>query len=171
MKLRNPSDDNLAWGANLDDAVSEHVRAHHEKTQTGVEKSSPDAYGSLRLPTRYCVYVLRCNMPGTKSEFVEQTQMSTEWLTDDIPSWAWAAWYSSQCVYVGFTHNPYLRVEQHVEYIEDPDEDGALFTKLFPPEKVESIDWYESETEARRMEVETAERIERERYNAFVYQQ
>jgi len=83
-----------------------------------------------------CVYILSCRDFGTDDAFVNHMESIGYW-RDKIPSWAWAAHYAVDRVYVGSTTRPQKRINEHlgdsVEY------DGAKFTKIFKPESIETV--------------------------------
>ena len=165
--MRPRHETNFRYGASPIDAVTDEIRDYHEQRGTEPREAEyGDRWGPLQLPQSWCVYTLRCGGFEDDADFTEHAAWAVGWDNPDIPSWAWAAHYAVQRYYVGFTTNPYRRVSGHVE-----GDDGALFTRLFPPRSIRSIEWYQNESEARMAESPTADRIDDELTDAFVYQQ
>lgn len=73
----------------------------------------------------------------------------------EYPSWIELAYEVDELFYVGWSNRIYKRITDHVVGAND----AALFTKLFPPKKIEDIHWFNTVSEARRAEPEIAMEI------------
>jgi predicted GIY-YIG superfamily endonuclease len=83
--------------------------------------------------------------------------------SDKIPNWVWAAHNMETRYYVGSSKRVGYRILQHIY------EDGAQFTKVFPPAHIMQIEWVEASTDnLRKMEKEKAEDLKDD--ETFVYQ-
>lgn len=82
---------------------------------------------------------------------------------DKIPNWVWVAHDMDRRYYVGSSKRVGYRILQHIY------QDGAQFTKVFPPAHIIEIEWVEASTEnLRKMEEEKADNLKDE--ETFVYQ-
>ena len=150
----------LAWG-----------EAHGESILGTIERRVADYYdvddedlpigdqwmeeNRVAYPKPHCVYVLRCNNPRKADTLIDVWKFWFDEVADEIPSWAWAAYYSDQVYYVGYTADPYSRISAHVEA---PNE-GARFVKTFPPHEIEELHWFDFEDDARIYEEQRAEEL------------
>ena len=160
-------EDHLSWGtASYRDQVNAEIeRFYSNRDREPKIDQSEYRWGKYEVPRRYCVYVLDCDGHNSVQSFKRSWKLFAE--SDEIPSWAWAAYYASTRRYVGFTSDPYRRVSAHIW---NPDE-GALFPALFPAKRLLDIDWYDVESVARNAEEQRAETLRTELQDAFVYQQ
>jgi predicted GIY-YIG superfamily endonuclease len=136
-----------------------------------------------KLPTRHCVYTLRCETKGfdqfsgyshVKRRLRERANNLGYSFSDD---WIKAVYNASQPHYVGETKNPYARIHEHDQTIQhavaaehdDIEPDGARFTAIFPPESVVNIEWISGGKDAaKHQERKTATRLH-ENNGYFVY--
>lgn len=80
-------------------------------------------------------YAIKCGSPDTERLFKKKAKRVLN--QQDIPSWAWAAYHEPTRIYVGGTHRPDERIQEHLgrsyEY------EGAVFTEIFEPIKIKTI--------------------------------
>lgn len=67
------------------------------------------------------------------------------------PNWAESALHSDILYYVGQSNDVVERILKHING------DGALFPKLFPPQSIENLTWWESQSKARQIESQTSQ--------------
>lgn len=148
--------------------VSGHIELHHRMEGTKPERSeddedfwilgmaNEDVPPIYKLPKSYAVYVIEC-------EHIKNVELQRRLDDDDnahnVSSEFQTAYAMNNApvVYVGYTKNPYRRIDEHL----DPFTTGAKFTDIFRPVEVHNIDWYDTEDEAKQAELATADRLYR----------
>ena len=112
-----------------------------------------------QLPKPYAVYYLRCEQvsPETIRERADHFDL------DVSEEFVNAYYFGGPPRYVGYTENPYRRLDEHF----DPFARGAKFTKLIPPKELVCIEWHETEDEAKEAEQRIADK-ERTTQGAFI---
>lgn len=135
-----------------------------------------DGTKHYQFPKRYAVYTLE-NQPIDHNAHESGEYLAEEWRKfatefdyldpHNVPSWAWAAYYSDEVYYVGMTSNIYERIQDHVWEI---DEKTSIFNCIFPPVYINSIEWVNTEAQALQREEERAAEVEKQYRDAFVYQ-
>ena len=94
--------------------------------------------GELRLSDSIegIVYSFKCRTPQTEEILKQKARRALS--EHDIPSWVWAAYYAVNVVYIGGTHRPDERIDEHL-WGSGEKHDGAKFTQIFPPKEIESV--------------------------------
>lgn len=126
------------------------------------------------------VYVLKCDNPN-KDRLMKRhetffTKKIEEPNYDDIPDWAWAAFYSDSIYYVGSTNDIVTRLNEHYEGTtlrkknEDISWTDTKFTKYFPIDLLVSLEKCLNLTMARRKEKEKADGLKESFGDVFVFQ-
>lgn len=82
------------------------------------------------------VYSFKCRTPQTEEILKQKARRVLS--QHEIPSWVWAAYHAFSVFYIGGTHRPDERINEHIrggggEY------DGAMFTQIFPPKEIETV--------------------------------
>jgi len=133
--------------------------AHSTRVGSIVQALLPHTTGSRKTDA---VYVLECrNNSNQLSDSIRYLGRSTSyWKPDKVKS-------SRRLIYVGVAQNPLKRLNQHLN---DPGNEGANFTGIFPPMRVLNVSWYGSYRTAERAEILTAELIQEEFPEDYVVQ-
>lgn len=82
------------------------------------------------------VYSFKCITPQTEEILKQKARRALP--EHDIPSWVWAAYYAVNVIYIGVTHRPDERIDEHL-WGSGENYDGAKFTQIFPPKEIESV--------------------------------
>lgn len=106
-----------------------------------------------KLPKKHAVYVIMCDTVG-ESTIRERAEHFNEEVSDGFIYTYKNRWGTPY--YVGYTQNPYRRINEHW----DPFTGGAKFTRLFPPYSLQVIKWYDDEDVAKGQEKATAADIQ-----------
>lgn len=169
------TDDRLGYGGDARKLVMEEIEMFYEGRPSEPVQMDWGRFKDVYKPPRdYCVYVLGCepiddSAYGTDEYLKEQWRLFTEddshYNENEVAKWAWAAYYSPELYYVGYTSNPYERMLDHQA---DP-EKSSVFLGIFPPLNIEKIDWYRTQEQAEQAEIATAEEYGDSR-EVFVYQ-
>lgn len=107
-----------------------------------------------KLPKPYAVYVIMCQ--GVSDDTIRERAEQFNVEISDKFLFARKQWGTPY--YIGYTENPYRRINEHW----DPFTGGANFTKLFPPRRLQEIDWFDLEETAKKAEKQLAKRIQHE---------
>lgn len=87
--------------------------------------------------------------------FKEALNTETSNMKDDLyisyPYWIEKCYEVENIFYVGWSNTVVERITDHIT------DDGALFTKIFPPVKIEEIRWYPSKKMAKKAEGSVAD--------------
>lgn len=83
-----------------------------------------------------------------------------------VPWWLNAACKRDRLVYVGVSKRMVDRLHAHANFRGD----GGSFMKVFPPKRLIDINWFNTLAESYRAEVETADYLDNELEDAYVYQ-
>jgi predicted GIY-YIG superfamily endonuclease len=102
-----------------------------------------------KFPKPYAVYSIRCERPRGDVVNERQEQFDVRFTSEFFKAYMLS---NGPVTYVGYTKNPYRRMNEHF----DPFTSGAEFTDLFPPYKLLNIEWCGSEDMAREREQEIA---------------
>lgn len=81
------------------------------------------------------VYTLSCCKPDTDDELKRRAKRALG--KREVPSWVWAAYHSPSVRYIGGTHRPDERMHEHKGLAGEFE--GADFTEIFPPGKIDSL--------------------------------
>lgn len=145
-------------------AVSSHIKWYYQRQNDepivsdedddfwylGVpEEDLPTIY---KLPKSYAVYTLRCEQPTTQAA---QQRAKDEALDFSNGFFDAYALNHAPITYVGYTKNPYRRLNEHF----DPLTEGSKFTEVFPPIRVMSIEWCDTEQEAKNRELDVGAKL------------
>lgn len=107
------------------------------------------------------VYVLECRNRSLKNA----TGIALDELdVSEIPWWVKAATNYNRLFYVGLSKRMVTRLYNHAHA------KGASFTKVFPPVRLLSIDWYPTLAHSYRAEPEKAEYLDKKFPEVFVFQ-
>jgi len=110
---------------------------------------------------RNVAYLIQCDNDREDHEFKND---ASERFSGDIPSWAWAAHFVDYCLYVGATTDLHNRFREHCF----SNEHGALFTGLFPPERIVAVSEFSTPSSPFNAESKLASKAEegfREQYD------
>lgn len=116
-------------------------------------------------PEPYAVYVLKCENPSSVSNIEQRAERHIGM----APSWVYAALNHWERYYVGMSGKEWSlrkRLKDHILGTER----AANFTKVFHPEELVDVDWYQSRPEAAKGEVRKAIEYRRKDDDWFVYQ-
>lgn len=102
----------------------------------------------------YAVYTLRCERPASDDELLDRLDdyypLLDEQREYDGPDWAQQAVYADELYYVGQTEDLSSRLKQHVRGTSG----AALFTTLFPPQELVSVEWIPDADMANKREMD-----------------
>lgn len=147
-------------------AVNYHIERYYDRNGGTPERSKEDADFWIlgmadedvpplyKLPKPHAVYVIMCQ-GGSDDQIRERAEHFNVEVSDGF-LFARRQWGTPY--YIGYTQNPYRRINEHW----DPFTGGAWFTKLFPPRSLQDIDWYDDEETAKKAEKRVAKRIQQE---------
>lgn len=92
---------------------------------------------TLRLSNQVegIVYTIDCMKPDSDEKLKQRARRVLS--QREIPSWVWAAYHSVNREYIGGTHRPDERMHEHMGL--SGDFDGANFTEIFRPSKIQSL--------------------------------
>lgn len=116
-------------------------------------------------PEPYAVYVLKCENPTSVTEIEDRAQRHIGM----TPSWVYAALNHWERYYVGLSGTEWGLKQRLKDHILATDS-AANFTKVFHPEKLVDVDWYQSCENAAQGEVQKAIEYRQRNENWFVYQ-
>jgi predicted GIY-YIG superfamily endonuclease len=89
------------------------------------------------------------------NSFSEALKNESNEIEDDLyisyPYWIERCYKAKNIFYVGWSNDVEDRIMKHLT------DDGALFTKIFPPIKIEEIRWYSSKQTAKKAEGDVAD--------------
>lgn len=92
----------------------------------------------------------RNNIPTRPSSFKEALDTDTSNMNDNryisYPYWIEKCYKAEDVFYIGWSNEVEERIIKHVTH------EGALFTKIFSPIKIEEIRWYPSKESAKKAE-------------------
>lgn len=106
------------------------------------------------------VYILECDKRSFKKTKRFGMNVGS---TNTIPKWVWPAHSADKRLYIGSSKRVGYRILQHIH------NDGAWFTEIFPPKKIQGIEWY-ARTQDNLQEIEKEKAVELREDNIFVYQ-
>ncbi len=129
----------LPDGSNISHIVGnfEHRLDGELREKIGGDMVKEDADGETVLTRNIqgVAYSIQCDAPDTDNLLKKRAVRALE--QQDIPSWVWAAYYEPTRIYVGGTHRPDERIEEHLgltcEY------QGSVFTEIFEPLEIMSL--------------------------------
>ena len=131
-----------------------------------IEDTAGEALRSTGSGSGY-VYVLECERRENDSgTFANEASRHFNCEDDEIPSWAWAAFYSDEVFYVGSTTDFYNRLIEHCTYLGR----STMFTKLFPVRQVFDIEAKSKPADAMNGEMSKPSELKKEYPESFVYQ-
>lgn len=121
-----------------------------------------------REPKPFAVYTLDCSNPYLNKRDFEKRALEVIdrqcFNHGYVPDWMWRAYHSNDIEYIGQTGNINRRLLEHIK------PGNTLFTSLFPPIRIKSIEWVGSRTDAvqRERSMHTARQREADE-EEFVY--
>jgi len=127
----------FAFGDGWIDILIQEPTQNFDSLETAIDVAFREA--PIDVPEyRGVAYHLDCATVTTDTQFAERAASYLNKPKDNIPSFWWAAHYKPNREYIGATHRPEERLQEHTgSYWADYD--GALFTKIFEPDEVISI--------------------------------
>lgn len=121
-----------------------------ETAEELLKKYSTNSEVMYRDPTKR----IRNNTNTRPSSFKEALNSEVNSVEDDpyisYPYWIEYCYKANQIYYIGWSNNVNQRITEHVM------NNGALFTKIFTPIKIEEIRWYPSRSAAKEAERKVA---------------
>ena len=82
-------------------------------------------------------YALKCGYPGNEADLKRRVNRVLD--TTVVPSWVWAAFHAMKRLYIGGTHRPDVRIQEHMHPDGEWEFAAADFTAIFPPNSIESL--------------------------------